>query len=195
MPYPPRRVVTKETRGDEAPAASRPTARREVAFLLKFLGLLTLFFLSVAPKPMNDRVVEPFTGLVAHAGGAVCRLFGEDARMIGTMISSPRFAVNIRNGCNGLETMFIFAAAVLAFPAPWRVKLWGLLAGVAAIQALNLVRIVSLFFIGVHWPALFEKWHVVVWQVIVILFGVALFLVWADRFALPPQPSRPAPAR
>lgn len=166
-------------------------AGRERAFLLKFLLLVAAFFLVVAPKPVNDSVVEPFTGLVAKAGGAACRLFGEPTTMTGTVISSPRFAVNIRNGCNGLETIFIFAAAVLAFPAPWPRKLGGLAAGVVLIQLFNLVRIVSLFYIGIHFPKLFEDWHTVVWQVLVILFGFVLFLAWAARLALPPRPEAP----
>ncbi len=172
-------------------APEKPPKRgREVLFLARFLGLLALFFLSVAPRPVNDAVVEPFTAAVARAGGFACRLFGEKTEMVGTVIRSTTkgFAVNIRTGCNGLETIFIFAAAVLAFPAPWRVKLLGLLGGIVAIQLLNLVRIVSLFYIGLYWPALFAKSHIVVWQMIIILFGVALWLVWADRYALPPRP-------
>jgi exosortase H (IPTLxxWG-CTERM-specific) len=165
--------------------------RVEVLFLLKFLGLLTLFFLAVAPKPVNDKIVEPFTGVVAKIGGVACRLFGEPTRMEGTTIASPRFSVNIRNGCNGLETIFIFAAAVLAFPASWKVRCWGLVLGFLAIQAINIVRIVSLFYIGIFWPKLFEQSHQVIWQAVVILFGVVLWIVWADRYALPARPAAP----
>jgi exosortase H (IPTLxxWG-CTERM-specific) len=164
--------------------------RPEVAFLLKFALLLVVFFAATAPKPMNDAFVEPFTAGVAKVGGFAARLFGEKTTMIGTAIVSPRFAVNIRTGCNGLETIYIFAAGVLAFPASFRRKLWGLLLGALAIQLLNVVRIVSLFYIGVYFPEHFEDSHIVIWQAIVILFGVALFLLWADRYA---RPSRPAP--
>ena len=164
--------------------------RKEVAFLLKFGGLLALFFLLAAPKPMNDLFVEPFTAVVAKAGGLAARLFGEKTVMVGTTISSPRFSVNIRNGCNGLETIFIFAAAVLAFPAPWKARLLGLAGGFVAIQLVNLVRIVSLFYIGIHFPKLFEESHTVLWQVGVILSGVIFWIIWADRFALPPRPDR-----
>ncbi len=166
--------------------------KKEVAFLLKFGVLLAVFFLAVAPKPMNDLLVEPFTSVVARAGGLTIRLFGEATVMHGTTITSPRFAVNIRNGCNGLETIFIFAAAVLAFPAPWKSRLLGLVGGFVLIQLVNLVRIVSLFFIGIHFPKLFEEWHTVVWQVGVILSGVILWIIWADRFALPSRSERKA---
>ena len=183
MPPPP-------TRPDPAPPARR--RRPEALFLLRFLGLLLLLFVAVAARPVNDAVIEPFTGLVARAGGTVCRLFGEPVTTRGTLLSSPRFAVNIRNGCNGVETMLIFAAGVLAFPAPWAARALGLAAGALLIQAVNLVRIVSLFFIGARWPAVFEDWHVVVWQAIVVLFGVVLWILWANRLALRPRPAREA---
>lgn len=163
--------------------------RPEVAFLLKFALYLVLFFAVTAPKPMNSAFVEPFTTAVAKVGGWTAGLFGENVRMVGTAIVSPRFAVNVRTGCNGLETIYIFFAGVLAFPAPWSRKLLGLGLGFLAIQTLNNVRIVSLFYIGVYFPQHFEDSHIVIWQAIVILFGVALFLFWADRYARPTRPA------
>lgn len=180
--------MTTSPSPDPKPAA-RKGLRPEAAFLLKFGLYLVLFFAATAPKPMNDAFVEPFTAGVAKVGGFTARLFGEETRMVGTAIVSPRFAVNVRTGCNGLETIYIYFAGVLAFPAPLRRKLLGLVGGFLAIQALNVVRIVSLFYIGVYFPKHFEDSHVVIWQALVILFGVALFLVWADRYARPARPA------
>ena len=185
--YPPRLEAMSEA--PNAPETPKRRLRPEVAFLLKFGLYLLLFFAATAPKPMNDAFVEPFTTGVAKVGGFVAGLLGENTTMVGTAIISPRFAVNVRTGCNGLETIYIFFAGVLAFPAPWKRKLLGLVFGFLAIQALNVVRIVSLFYIGVYFPKHFEDSHIVVWQAIVILFGVALFLLWADRYA---RPNRPA---
>jgi exosortase H (IPTLxxWG-CTERM-specific) len=163
----------------------KPQSRRGLAFLLKFFGLLALFFLILAPRPVNDAVVEPFTGWVAEAGAFVCRIFGEPVVVEGVSIRSHRFSVNIHNGCNGLETVLIFVSAVLAFPAPWKTRLAGLAAGILAIQAVNLLRIAGLFYTGIYFPKVFDKTHSVIWPAAVILFGVALFILWADRFALP----------
>ena len=111
-------------------------------------------------------------------------LLGQDVTMRGTILQSPRFAVNIRNGCNGIEAMLIFLAAVLAFPAPWRSRLLGLALGILAIQVVNLIRVVALFLTGVYFPRLFDASHTVVWQTIVILAGVLLWIYWANRFAV-----------
>jgi exosortase H (IPTLxxWG-CTERM-specific) len=162
--------------------SAAPRSRKEsIFFLLRFAGLLVLFYFVVAWGPINDAVIVPFTAQIASVSGAILRAFQEGVRVTGTEIRSGGFAVNIENGCNGVETVLLFASAVLAFPSSWRRRLIGLLLGLAAIQALNLVRVVSLFLIGLHRPALFSSSHTVLWQSIVVLFGVLLFLFWAAR--------------
>ncbi len=159
--------------------------RREVKFLIVFVLLLGGSFALISLNWVNDHAIEPFTGGIARVSGATLDLLGQDVRMSGTIIRGRRFAVNIRNGCNGVEAMLIFLAAVLAFPAPWRSRLLGLALGAVAIQAVNLVRVVALYLTGAYFPELFNASHTVVWQTAVILFSVLLWIFWADRFAAP----------
>ena len=161
--------------------AERSGRRRSLVFLAKFAVLLVVFYFVVAWRPVNDAAVVPFTAGVARVSAAVLRALGEDVTVAGTEIRSSTFAVNIENGCNGVETALLFGAAVLAFPAPWRRRLMGLAAGFAAIEAINLIRVVSLFWIGAHRPAFFSSSHTVLWQSVVVLCGVLLFLAWASR--------------
>jgi len=162
--------------------AGSPASRREsLAFLARFGVLLVLFYVAIALRPVDAAVVVPFTAAIARVSGAVLNALGEPAAVAGTEIRSPAFAVQIENGCNGLETVLLFGAAVLAFPAPWKRRLAGLVLGFAAIELVNLLRVVSLFWIGVHRPALFSASHTVLWQSLVVLFGVLLFLSWAAR--------------
>lgn len=188
------RKSQKKASADDAPGGWR-AYRREIVFLTVFLVLLAGGFAVVALQPVNDHVIEPFTAGVAKASGAVLDGIGQDVRMEGTIIRSPRFAVNIKNGCNGVETMLIFGAAVLAFPAPWKARGIGLVLGLLAIQALNLVRVVALFLTGAYFPAWFDSSHTVVWQSIVVAFGVLLWIFWAQRFAVPrADQATPSPA-
>ena len=173
-----------KTRPSSPPPASGWRAyRQEIVFLVLFLLILGGGFTLISLNSVNDRVIEPFTAAIARVSGATLGLIGQDITMHGTAIRSPRFAVNIMNGCNGVETMIIFCAAVLAFPAGWKSRLAGLALGVIAIQAVNLVRVVALFLTGAYFPKLFDSSHTVVWQTIVILFGVLLWTFWANRFA------------
>lgn len=159
--------------------------RPEARFLALFLTLLMVAFSVLALRAVDEAVVAPYTGLVARMAGAVLVLLGEDVAVRGCQIASPRFTVVVYNGCNGLVTSLIFVAAVLAFPATWRARLWGLAAGLVAIALVNQVRIVSLFYVGVFLPGFFNEAHILVWQSVVILSGVCLWLLWAHRYAAP----------
>lgn len=166
--------------------------RKEIQFLVLFVVLLGAGFTLISVHWVNDHVIEPFTGGIARASGAALNLLGQNVTMQGTVIRNSRFAVNIRNGCNGVEAMLIFLAAVLAFPASWKSRLAGLGLGILAIQLVNLIRVVALFLTGIYFPKIFDTSHTVIWQTIVILFGVVLWIFWANRFASPPAPAEPA---
>lgn len=155
--------------------------RRSYLFLAKFLLLLVGFALLVSWNPVNDAVIVPFTVGVARAAALALNALSQNVTVAGTELRSGSFGVDIENGCNGVETALLFGAAVLAFPASWKARLSGLALGFLGIQALNLVRVVSLFWIGKHRPALFSAAHTVLWQSVVVLAGVLLFLLWASR--------------
>jgi exosortase H (IPTLxxWG-CTERM-specific) len=142
-------------------------------------------FLVIALQPVNDSVVVPYTTFVARVSGNLLGLLGEDITIKGCVLRSPRFAVTIYNGCNGLITSLIFISGVLAFPARWNAKLFGVVGGLLSIQIINLVRIISLFYIGVFLPRFFNQSHIFIWQSIVILAGVTLWVFWAHRYATP----------
>lgn len=137
------------------------------------------FYFLIGIHPVNDAVVVPFTAAVARASAVLLGLAGERVAVAGTSISSRAFSVNVENGCNGLETALLLAAAVLAFPASGRQKLAGFAVGFLAIEAVNLIRVASLFWVGAHRPAWFGPAHTVVWQSLVVLTGVGLFVGWA----------------
>jgi exosortase H (IPTLxxWG-CTERM-specific) len=158
-------------------------------FLALYASILTGGFLILALRPVNDWVVNPYTTFVANEARLVLNLFGEHATVTHQVLSSPRFSVAIFNGCNGLEAILIFVSGVLAFPSPWVRKLVGIALGFVAIQVFNVIRVVSLFYIGVLKPQWFSASHTFVWQSLVIIFGVVLWLVWIRRYAFAQQGS------
>lgn len=154
----------------------------------RFVGIyalvLSLSFLVLALRPVNDQIVNPYTTLVAHEARLVLNLFGERATVSKQVLSSPRFSVAIFNGCNGLEAILIFVSGVVAFPAPWHRKVAGIVLGFLAIQVFNVVRVVSLFYVGIFRPQWFSVSHIFVWQSLVIVFSVVLWLGWVRTYAL-----------
>ena len=176
------------------PPPERPTGwrayRREIQFLVLFAVLMGGGFTLVAWQPVNDGFVEPFTAAIAKVSAKILDLFGQQTVMNGTRVYGKGFAVDIENGCNGIEALIIFLSATLSFPAPWKARLTGLVLGVIGIQIVNLIRVVALFMTGVYFPSFFDSSHTVVWQTVVILFAVLLWVFWAQRFAV--QPRQPA---
>jgi exosortase H (IPTLxxWG-CTERM-specific) len=159
-------------------------------FVARYLAILAVGFALLALRPVNDHVVNPYTTFVARESCVVINLFGEGAAVRAQVLSSHRFSVAIFNGCNGLEAILIFVSGVLAFPASWRRKLVGVAGGFLAIQIFNIVRIVALFYTGVFRPAWFSTAHIFVWQSLVIVFAVVMWLLWLPTHALEPETAR-----
>ena len=157
-----------------------PQVRNKVAFATKFVGLLVIFYAVIAFHPVNDYVVVPFTATITRVAGSAVRVFDRDAMVRGTIITSSRFGIDVKNGCNAIETMALFSAAVLSFPAPLSRRLAALLIGLPALQLVNVVRLTSLFWLGTRHPDVFDVFHVAVWQVVIILIGVAMFGTWSS---------------
>lgn len=149
-------------------------------FALLFTAILVTLFAAELTPPGQSWVVEPWTSIVARTATAAAALFDPSVIAQGaTLLSSTNgFAVTILAGCNGLEAMIVLLAAVVAYPAPWKHRLIGLAAGSVAIGLLNLVRIVSLFYIGQWNRTAFEWAHLYVWQVLIMLDALVVWLVW-----------------
>jgi exosortase H (IPTLxxWG-CTERM-specific) len=148
-------------------------------FAILFIVLLVGLF-AFELTPPGQAIVVPWTGLVADSSAGLIRAFDGDAVSEGKVLRSQKtgFAVTIEAGCNGVEAMLVLLAGILAFPAPWKLKLAGLAIGVFAIQALNLVRIVSLFYLG-QWNMQWFEWaHLYLWQALIMLDALIVWLLW-----------------
>lgn len=155
-------------------------AKRPVAgFVILFAVLLGGFYALTFIPAMEKSVLPGYMRWNAKASAFVLNLFGEGATADDTTVASRRFSVNIAHGCDAIEPSALFIAAVLAFPAPLKSKLPGVLIGTVVLAIINLVRIVTLFYTGIHWPKWFDAMHVDVWQPIFIVLSLVFWIVWA----------------
>lgn len=162
--------------------------RRTILFCLLFAAFLAAgYFLSIYP-PVVERAILPFTAFIAKVSSATLGVLGSDAQAAGTRLAGQGVSFDLRNGCNGVWATIIFVSAVLAFPSTIRMKILGVAAGFAAIFAINLIRVVSLYFIVLRFPGAFEGAHIYVWQSVVIGAAVLLWLFWAQRAAPAARP-------
>jgi exosortase H (IPTLxxWG-CTERM-specific) len=170
-------------------------------FVLFIVLQAALFGLELTPLA-QAWFVEPWTIALAHISTNLVTLFDHDVVATGRIIRSTAngFAVSIEAGCNGVEATIVLVAAMLAYPAPWTRKLGGILAGTIAVQGLNIVRVISLFYLGQWNRSWFEWAHLYVWQALIMLDVLIVWLVWVRTLprdvhgAAPPGAGRAAAA-
>jgi exosortase H (IPTLxxWG-CTERM-specific) len=172
--------------GTSSPSIKLPGVNRQrLLFIGRFLLLLGVFYVAISNTFSDRTVVQPFTAGIAAVAAALLRPLGYPVHRQRTLLSSPSFAVEIKTGCNGVEAMLVLLAAIVAYPAPWRRKVAGGVAGIVVIQLLNLARVVMLFIVGRDFPSRFELFHVVIGQSVIFLASIGLFLLWSSTLAAP----------
>jgi exosortase H (IPTLxxWG-CTERM-specific) len=151
-----------------------------VRFLVAFLVLLGALFGAQLTPWGQEYFVVPWTNGLAHFCAQLVGSFDANAEAAGKVLRSNTtgFAVSIEAGCNGVEATIVLLAAILAFPSSWKQKAWGLLAGFIAIQGLNVVRIISLFYIGQWNRTVFDWAHLHIWPALIIFDALIVFIVW-----------------
>jgi len=165
-------------------------------FFIVFVVIVVALFAAELTPPVQGAVVLPWTEALVRVSAGLITLFDSHVAAYGKILQSTAngFAISIEAGCNGIEAAIILIAAMLAFPAPWKHRAIGILAGLSAVQALNVVRVVSLFYLGQWNFKAFEWAHLYLWQALIMLDVLVVWLVWIRT--LPPSASvgSPAPA-
>jgi exosortase H (IPTLxxWG-CTERM-specific) len=150
-------------------------------FLIVFLTIQIALFALEMLGPVRRAVIDPWTAALATMSGWLVSAFDSTVVASGAILRSLTngFAVEIQAGCNGIEAYITLIAAIVAFPASWRYRALGLVLGFIAVQALNLVRVVSLFYLGQWNMRAFEIAHLYLWQALILIDALIVFLFWA----------------
>ncbi|MHA7815183.1 MAG: exosortase H [Pseudohaliea sp.] len=159
-------------------------------FLVIFLALLAVLFTVEMLEPVQRHLVQPFTASLADISAALIMPFDEQVTTSGRVLrhTGNHFAVSIEAGCNGVEAAIVLIAAVIAFPARWLQKLGAIAIGFLAIQVMNILRIISLFYLGMWNTEVFTWTHLYLWPVLIMLDVLVVFLLYlrvVNREAVP----------
>ena len=155
--------------------------RREIRFFILFC----VFFASL-------NILHYFTGpytapLLIHRLNADVSAFiittcapSEQVSAHGPVIRSGDITLTVEKGCDGIAGMLLLTAAMLAFPARWKKKAVGIVAGVALMYVANLLRIILLYFTFKYHSDMFDIMHTLIGQTVIIFVGVLFFAFWTD---------------
>lgn len=97
------------------------------------------------------------------------------AQAVAASIKAPGGGLNILNGCEGTEVMFLLAAALAAVSLPWQHRVLAMLLGVGLIFVLNQARILTLFYTFRADRSLFDALHTAVLPVLLVAATAAYF--------------------
>lgn len=156
-----------------------------LAYLVMIGSAFNAFYAEMRPALA---ALETFT---AQTVNGLMSLFSDHMRTRGNLVTYSGFSVSIIIECVGLLEMLIYSACVLAFPASWSARLWGVPLGCLAIFAFNALRIVTLLLVGRHWNDAFDFFHVYFWQATLIAMIVSVLYGWI-RFFVPQTSPRQA---
>jgi len=156
------------------------SANRSRTFVAVFVAAALVQFALLLATPIRP-LIEGFSAQLATASAHLIRLFGGACVQTAAVLSNPArgFALEVRDGCNGVNVVILLWSAILAYPSNWRWKLLGLGRGLTAIQALNLLRLISLFSLGQYSFRVFEFAHLYLWETLIILDAIVVFRFWS----------------
>lgn len=135
----------------------------------------------------SPSAMETIQRAIARLTSAMLNLLGQSTSVVETTVQSRVFGINVVAACTGVFLTGLFLIAVAVLPTHWRAKLVGAGLGITGIFSVNLIRLVSLYFVGVYWPNVLDPVHQLVWQSLVIVLAVALWLWWAGRWGHVPS--------
>ncbi len=149
-------------------------------FLLLYILYMVIAFILVDYEPIREllRLDEFYTSAVVTLSAWLIELIDINVIADGAMLKLNGAIMHVKFGCNGLEAILLFIAAVLAYPASWRVRFIGIVAGSSVLQVLNIIRIALLAWVLEYYPQNFALMHEYVTQSIMIALAFILFLIY-----------------
>lgn len=142
-------------------------------FVLGVLYILTIQFESYVPIFNMSATSATLVELL--------NLFGLQASINSSGVSISNFALEIVRQCTGLFEVITLIAAVSAYPASLMNKMKGLAIGIPLIYIFNIVRLISLAYVGIFSFSLLEIIHDYVLQITFFSFVVFIWFFWINN--------------
>ena len=153
------------------------------ADILKFAGSY-LFFIGffVLIYIIFQEHFSFLRSLTASTLSALLGLLGVSHTLDDTLLHLvDGISLNIIDECTGIYELFVYTGCVMAYPTSSNKKLAGVAFGIPAMFGINMVRLLSLAFVGLWFPSIFGYVHYYLWQVTLILLVVFVMLVWIEK--------------
>jgi len=143
------------------------------------LNIVALFYIFSYQKVFDLQLF--YTSFMNPIVTYFINMIGIDALSVGLNILLPSATLKVIFGCNGLEAILIFVAAMLAFKSNLKLKVKYLLEGVLLIATINIFRLVILAYIIEYHSYYFSFMHDYVTQDMMIFLAIMIFLIFTQK--------------
>jgi len=172
----------RNSKDDPGGGRKKPKGISITRFVITYIILMNVFFFFYLYKPIVDiiNVGKVYNHFVVVTLSKMLNAIGLHCTFQCSIRMLPTLSLDVKFGCNGLEAVMIYSIAVMAYPAGWKKKLLGIIAGFFVIQIANFLRMVMLVYSGVHLRNLFDYIHIYIAQGIMIALALGIFFIYLN---------------
>ena len=143
--------------------------------LLAILGNVLAYFLTKGGYTVY------FETLTTKASAYFIQLTGLKAVVNKNIIHLSNSVWLVDTECTAINLIVIFVSFILVYPASFRAKAIGLLAGLPFIFVANISRLLAMAWVDQINPAYSVYFHDYIWQVVFLILVAFKWLLWIDK--------------
>ena len=91
--------------------------------------------------------------------------------------------ITVNESCSGFKQMYQILFLFILFRGPWKHKLWYIPASMGIMFLVNILRIILLSLVLLHWPAHWDFFHMWVMRPFYYVVIFIEWVVWVEYFA------------
>ncbi len=139
----------------------------------------SILFIILTNQSWFEQISNKILSGYSSISSSILNLFGQNTTSNGELIQSNKFSMQVKKGCDAIAPMILFIISIAFFPTQHKKKILGIILGIAFLAVLNIIRIVSLYFVGAYTnEIIFEIVHVDIWQIFFIVLTLFAWIYW-----------------
>ncbi|NOT37523.1 MAG: archaeosortase/exosortase family protein [Saprospiraceae bacterium] len=153
-----------------------------VKFWILFIAIVVGFFVFSSTGTYDQMIGTPVNSLYARISSFFLNLINMGTSADGTNLSNDKFTMSVSKGCDAVAPAVMLLVGIGMFPFQnWSMKLKGIGIGLLLLFSANVLRLITLFFLGVLAPDWFEFFHIQFWQALFIMITLVYFVYWIKK--------------
>jgi exosortase/archaeosortase family protein len=130
-----------------------------------------------------ENLLEPFSAGLAWLVNGILQLFGEPVLQAGLIIKGSSAHMKITPADTGIFQIVILSTVILAWVNNARNKWLGVFYGIVILTAVNVLRIITIYYCTLTIPDWIPFIEGIFWQGIMVLFVPLYWMYWITKKA------------